>query len=108
MASYISLLLLGGFVLKIVLNIISILSFSLLITDVTEEQIGENITYLKKQHWFQNYLSSEKYRKLIIHDKDVRTVIGTFNNKKLNRHSYQRKCQKKLDKVFEKNVEKIA
>ncbi|MFA9559500.1 hypothetical protein ACERII_19505 [Evansella sp. AB-rgal1] len=86
--------------MRFVLNLISIISFSPFITDVTEEQIGENIKLLKKHQWFQNYLSNEEYRRLIIKDKDVREVIGRFNNKKMDNDSYHTKFQKKLHNVL--------
>lgn len=67
---------------------------------VNEEDIGRNLNHLKKHHWFQNYLKDNTYRKLIIHDKVVRKAIGKFNSNKLSKDSYQRKCQKRLQKVL--------
>lgn len=67
---------------------------------VNEEDIGRNLNHLKKHHWFQKYLNDEAYRKLIIHDKDVRKVIGKFDSNKLSRDSNQRKYQKRLQKVL--------
>ncbi len=67
---------------------------------INEEDIGRNLNHLKKHHWFQSYLNDEVYRELIIHDKGVREAIGKFKSNKLSRDSYQRKCQKRLQKVF--------
>ncbi|WP_240378006.1 hypothetical protein [Bacillus piscicola] len=71
---------------------------------VDEEDIERNIKHLKRQQWFQNYLNDEKYRELIIHNKDVRLVIGKFKNNKLGRVSYQEKCQEKLHKTLLNNI----
>ncbi|MDL4839337.1 hypothetical protein [Aquibacillus rhizosphaerae] len=70
---------------------------------VNESDIGRNIKELKKHQWFRNYLNEEKHRELIIHNKDVRQVIGKFKSEKLDRDYYQEKCQKKLKKVSLKN-----
>ncbi|ERI10022.1 hypothetical protein, partial [Aneurinibacillus aneurinilyticus] len=58
---------------------------------VDEEDIGRNLKHLNKYQWFQNYLNDEKYRELIIHNKDVRRVIGKFNSDKLEKDSYNMK-----------------
>lgn len=71
---------------------------------VDEEDIGRNIKHLKQHQWFQNYLSDEKFRELIVHHKDVRQCIGKFNSKKLKKQSYQKKYRKKLHKVLSKNM----
>ena len=62
---------------------------------VDEEDIGRNIKHLKRQQWFQNYLKDEKFREEIIHNKDVRQVIGKFKTNKLDKVTYQAKCEKK-------------
>ncbi|WP_186577222.1 hypothetical protein [Aquibacillus kalidii] len=67
---------------------------------VDEEGIGRNIKHLKQHEWFQSYLNDEKYRELIIHNKDVRQCIGKFNRDKLNKQSYQKKCKEKLHHVL--------
>ncbi|GGB49239.1 hypothetical protein GCM10011409_28550 [Lentibacillus populi] len=63
---------------------------------VNEEDIGRNLTHLKKHQWFQNYLNDEKYRELIIYNKNVRQTIGKFKTK----NSYNIRCEKKLHKVL--------
>ncbi|MFC4025495.1 hypothetical protein ACFOUV_17060 [Oceanobacillus longus] len=75
---------------------------------VDEEDIGRNIKHLKRQQWFQNYLNDEKYRGLIIHNRDVRQVIGNFKSSKLDRESYQERCQEKLHKILFNKLNNIA
>ncbi|SDM93148.1 hypothetical protein [Sediminibacillus halophilus] len=75
---------------------------------VDEEDIGRNIKYLKRQQWFQNYLNDDNYRELIIHNNDVRQVIGKFKRNKLDKRTYQEKCQEKLHKVLLDNLNNIA
>ncbi len=70
--------------------------------NVDEEDIGRNMKYLKKYHWFRSYLEDEKYREIIIHHKEVRQCIGKFNRDQLHKSSYQKKCQRKLYKVLQK------
>ncbi|WP_208586149.1 hypothetical protein [Gracilibacillus suaedae] len=83
-----------------VLNLLSIITFSPLITEVTEMEIEKNIRELKKYQWFNNLLEDEQYSNLIIHDKDVRETIGRFNYKKIHSEAYQ----KKLHKILRKKV----
>jgi hypothetical protein len=74
---------------------------------VDEEDIGRNLKHLNKYQWFQNYLNDEKYRELIIHNKDVRRVIGKFNSDKLEKDSYNMKCQKRLHKMLLKKLNNV-
>lgn len=74
---------------------------------VDEEDIGRNLKHLKKYQWFQNYLNDEKYRELIIHNKDVRQVIGKFKSDKLEKDSYNMKCQKRLHKMLLKKLNNV-
>ncbi|MGY0694073.1 hypothetical protein ACW2QC_15045 [Virgibacillus sp. FSP13] len=67
---------------------------------VTGEHIGENLKHLKEHQWFRDYLNDEKYKKLIIHNGNVRKTIGSFNTSKLDRDSYLVKSQKKLNKIL--------
>ncbi len=90
------LILLFIFSLIVYLNIGDFLPF----LKVNEEDIGRNLNQLKKHHWFQKHLNNETYREPIIHDKIVRKAIGKFNTSKLHKDSYQRKCQKKLQKIL--------
>lgn len=75
---------------------------------VSEEDIGRNLMHLKKYQWFQNYLHNEKYRELIIHNNDVRQAIGKFKSNKLDKDSYNMKCQKRLHKVLLKKLNNVA
>ncbi|MED4732419.1 hypothetical protein P9597_30930 [Aneurinibacillus migulanus] len=74
---------------------------------VDEEDIGRNLKHLNKYQWFQNYLNDEKYRELIIHNKDVRQVIGKFKSDKLEKDSYNMKCQKRLHKMLLKKLNNV-
>jgi hypothetical protein len=75
---------------------------------VNEEDIGRNLKHLRKYQWFQNYLNDEKYRELIIHNKDVRQAIGKFKSNKLEKDSYNMKCQKRLHKVLLKKLKNVT
>lgn len=65
-------------VIWIVVDLLNILTLGWFARLVTEDQIVRNIGYLKEEEnsWFQELLANETYQKLIIHDWDVRTMIG--------------------------------
>ncbi|GGH89117.1 hypothetical protein JOD43_004478 [Pullulanibacillus pueri] len=89
--------------MNIILEFLEFLNLAVhipLLKKVNESDIGRNLKTLKKYQWFQNYLNNEKYKELIKHNKDVRKTIGRFNNHKLNKSSYNIKCQKKIHKVL--------
>lgn len=93
---------LGEIGLNIILDLLG-LFVSSPFRKVNESDIGRNIKILKKYQWFQNYLNDERHRELIIHNKDFRQVIGKFKSNKLDRSTYQDKCQEKLRKIALKN-----
>lgn len=69
---------------------------------VDEENIGRNINRLKKYKWFQELVGDKEYKQLMIHDKDVRKVIGKFDDKKMNKRFFQNRYRKKLVEVVRK------
>ncbi|WP_163529961.1 hypothetical protein [Halobacillus ihumii] len=81
----------------IVINLFAIVP---LISKTDEEDIGKNIKHLKKHQWFQNLLSNEGYRDLIIHDNYVRNTIGKFNSDKLDNNFFKTKYQRKLQNTL--------
>ena len=64
------------------LGSISTIIFSF-IKAATEEEIEENIKFLKEYQWFQNYLDDVTFNKLIKEHEDVRRVIGNINTNKM-------------------------
>jgi len=85
------------------LGSISTIIFSF-IKAATEEEIEENIKFLKEYHWFQNYLDYDTFNKLIIEHDDVRRVIGNANtNKMKTRPRYYKKHKKKIHDVLRKH-----
>ena len=71
---------------------------------VDEEDIGKNVSRLKKHKWFQELLSDKGFKQLIIHDKDVRKVIGKFNDKKIGKEFFQNRYRKKLQNILQKKL----
>lgn len=71
---------------------------------VTGEEIGENITRLKQEKWFTQFLHHEQYRQLIIHDQHVRKAIGRLHTEKLVKESYARRSERKIEKVLLKQL----
>ncbi|ALX47505.1 hypothetical protein [Lentibacillus amyloliquefaciens] len=71
---------------------------------VDEEDIGKNTNRLKKYKWFQELLSIEEYKQLIVHDKDVRRVIGKFNGKKIDKTFFQNRYRKKLQNTLQQKL----
>ncbi|AYB38941.1 hypothetical protein [Brevibacillus laterosporus] len=69
-----------------------------------EEQITKNIKKIRKCNWYKVLLENDEYRKLIIYNTDVRTVIGRFKTEKLNQQNYQMKCQRKLEAILNKKM----
>ncbi|ADH97776.1 hypothetical protein Bsel_0231 [[Bacillus] selenitireducens MLS10] len=65
-------------------DLISMLSFSPFITNITEEDIRRNLKLLKQHTWFLHYLEDDSYRQLIISDRDVRQTIGSLNPKRIS------------------------
>ncbi|RYG71963.1 hypothetical protein EU245_12120 [Lentibacillus lipolyticus] len=68
---------------------------------VDEDDIGKNIKRLKKYNWFQELLGDKDYKQLIIHDKDVRKVIGKFDDKKIDKKFFQNRYRKKLQNILQ-------
>lgn len=76
-------------------------------SEVTGEDIVENIRHLKKHQWFKDYLNDETYKSLIISNKYVRKTIGKFNTNKLSKEGYLVKCEKKLNRVLNKESKNV-
>ncbi|MBD7937555.1 hypothetical protein H9655_11025 [Cytobacillus sp. Sa5YUA1] len=85
---------------KFFLNLMSIISFSPFITQVTQEDVTHNLRKLKEYSWFNAYLENEIFRNLIVHNDRVRNVIGEFNEKRFSHCSYQKKMNKRLNAVL--------
>ena len=75
---------------------------------VDEEDIERNTNRLKKYKWFQELLRDKEYRQLIIHDKDVRKVIGKFNDKKIDKVFFQSRYRKKLQNILQQKLNNFA
>lgn len=75
---------------------------------VSEEDIGKNINRLKKYKWFKELLDNEEYQQLIIYDRDVRKVIGKFNNKKIDKRFFQNRYRKKLQSILQHKLNHFA
>ncbi|MBB5147288.1 hypothetical protein HNQ35_002506 [Cerasibacillus quisquiliarum] len=70
-----------------------------------EEDMSKNIRMLKKYGWFQELLQDGRARELIIHDWQVRQVIGKMNHKKFDRPFYQYRYEQKLRKILIKKLD---
>ncbi|WP_163530074.1 hypothetical protein [Halobacillus ihumii] len=86
--------------MRVLMGLISVITFSPPIPDVTEEDICENIRFLKKNEWFRRDLKHPESRKMIVSNKDVRFAIGKLNTKRLKRNPYKYKYQRKIQKVM--------
>jgi hypothetical protein len=75
---------------------------------VNEEDIGRNINSLKKYNWFQDLLGNNVYHQLIVHDKDVRRVIGKFDNNRIDKNLFQNKYRKKLQSILQQKSNHFA
>src|SRR5690625_1557549 len=75
---------------------------------VDEEDIGRNTNRLKKYKWFQELLGDKEYKKLINHDKDVRKIIGKFDDKKIDKKFFQNRYRKKLQNVLQQKLNNFA
>lgn len=92
-----------GIIIGILLDLLT-LAVYIPFLQVDEEEIGRNVKRLKKYQWFQTYLNDEKYRELIIHNKEVRQAIGQFHSNRIDKDSYNSRCQKRLHKVLLKQL----
>ena len=72
-----------------------------------EEDISRNITTLKRYEWFKAYLQNEQYAQLIIHNKNVRKMLGSLNTKRITNPKYQSFYKRKIDKVLQKQLNTI-
>lgn len=93
----------------VVIVVIAILFFEIAPFDVfrtDEEDIGRNITELKKYQWFQNLLNNEEYKKIIVQDNYVRKTIGKLNTKKLKNKKSNSSYQKKIENMLEQRRNK--
>lgn len=93
---------------KVLLDLLGIVSFSGPYPDVDEEDISNNVQLLKKNQWFQTLMNDEKYRKLIIHDQDVRYEIGYFNTERLKKSFHKDRYRKKIHKVLDKRRNQLS
>lgn len=75
---------------------------------VDEEDIGRNTKRLKKHQWFQDFLSNDKYKDLIVHDQDVRKVIGKFNDNRIEGKLFEGMYRRKLQSVLQKKSNGLA
>lgn len=75
---------------------------------VKEEDIGRNINHLKKYKWFQDLLNNQEHKQLIIHDKDVRRVIGTFDSKKMDKNFFQDRYRKKIQNIIQQKSNSLV
>lgn len=90
--------------------IIAIMIISELIpfrSEVTGDDIVQNMRHLKKHQWFKDYLNDETYQSLIVSNKIVRKTIGKFNTNKLSKEGYLAKCEKKLYRVLNKESKNV-
>lgn len=69
-----------------------------------EEDISKNIEALKKQNWYLSLLEDAELKRLIVHDKDVRQIIGRFNYEKLSQKCYQIKCQHTIEEALREKI----
>ncbi|MER2109248.1 MAG: hypothetical protein ABS949_20190 [Solibacillus sp.] len=72
-----------------------------------EEDISRNLRTLKKYEWFKKYYENEQYAQLIIHNKNVRKMLGSLNTKRIANPKYQSFYKKKIDKVLRKQLNTI-
>ncbi|KAB8139193.1 hypothetical protein F9U64_02050 [Gracilibacillus oryzae] len=86
--------------MSIILDLFSLAAY-LPFLAVDEEDIARNIKQLKKHQWFQECLSDSKYRRLIIHNQEVRQAIGKLKSNKIGKESYNEKCQKKIRNILQ-------
>ncbi|WP_102335258.1 hypothetical protein [Salimicrobium jeotgali] len=93
---------------KVLLDILGYISLWGPYPDVDTENISNNIKVLKRTPWFQALMNDEKYRELIVYDKDVRYKIGYPNTERLKRNAHKKRCKKKIQKVLEKKHKHLS
>lgn len=71
---------------------------------VTEDQIGENFRFLKKQQWFQPYLVDDQARHLIINDAKVRNLIGQCRIKRMNGSFYEQRYENRFRRLIQSKL----
>lgn len=71
---------------------------------VDEEDIGIGIRSLKKELWFQQFLTNDKFRNLIVHDREIRNLIGKCKPKSLNKNRYANAFRRRLHKLLVKKA----
>lgn len=67
---------------------------------VTEDDIRDNLQFLKKQTWFQDYLIDDRTRYLIVHDQDIRDLIGKCRLKRMTGQLYEQRFEKKFSRLI--------
>lgn len=93
-----------GILLELIASIGTLIFSSM--KDVTEEEINNNIEFLKQYEWFQAYIDNEQHNKLINENDKVRHVIGKINSDKMWRSTYQNKYRKKVAVILQKQLNK--
>ncbi|CAM3179905.1 hypothetical protein FITA111629_08315 [Filibacter tadaridae] len=96
--------------LWILLDAFNILTLGWFVRQVTEDEIVRNVRFLKEEEsvWYQERFANGKFRKLIIHDWEVRTMIGQFEPEKMKKLSYLTRQQKRIDRILIKKVNALV
>ena len=96
------------FIAAVILITINLYTIVPLIPRTNEEHVVKNIKHLKKYPWFQEMLSKERYKELIINDTKVRKTIGRFNTGKLNHNKKRSKYRKALQRILHQKTNYLA
>lgn len=71
---------------------------------VNEEDIGAGIRSLKNESWFQQFLTNDKFRNLIVYDREIRNFIGKCKPNSLNSNRYANAFRRRLHKLLVKKT----
>lgn len=75
---------------------------------VDEDDIGNSLRVLKKESWFQQFLTNDKFRNLIVYDRDIRNFIGKCKTNNLNKDRYANAFRRRLHKLLVKKTTATA
>ncbi len=75
---------------------------------INEEKIAQNIMHLQKYRWFQELLDDARFAPLIVHDPDVRNIIGKLPEKHVHCKTYGNRSRRKIEHIVYEKTKQTA
>lgn len=86
-------------IFEILFNVFDFLAFK---KRYKKKDAEENLVWVKKQDWYENYTNDPKWKNMLEKDKKMNKILGSYRYQKLfNREELQESLKKELIDYFE-------